>query len=53
MNSKYLVKKKNVTIYINLLYDTKEERGGSVAECLTQDQGVVGLSLTPGTALCP
>ena len=30
-----------------------EERGGSVTECLTQDQGVAGLSLTGGTASRP
>ena len=30
-----------------------EERGGSVVECLTQDRGVVGSSLTSCTALCP
>ena len=28
-----------------------EERGGSVVECLTRDGGVVGSSLTGGTAL--
>ena len=30
-----------------------KESGGLVVECLTQDQGVVGLSLTGGTMLCP
>ena len=30
-----------------------EESGGSVIECLTLDQGVVCLSLTRGTVLCP
>ena len=29
------------------------ERSGSVVKCLTQDQGVAGLSLTSVTALCP
>ena len=29
------------------------ERSGSVVECLTQDCGVVGSSLTGITALCP
>ena len=29
------------------------ERSGSVVECLTQDQGAAGLSLTGVTALCP
>ena len=29
------------------------ERSGSVVECLTQDRGAVGLSLTGITALCP
>ena len=32
---------------------TVEERGCSVVECLTQDQGVTGSSLTGGTVLCP
>ena len=31
----------------------KEEHIGSMVECLTQDRGVVGSSLTGGTALCP
>ena len=30
-----------------------EERGGYVEECLSQDRGSVGSSLTRGTALCP
>ena len=30
-----------------------EEWGGSMVECLTWDQGVVGSSLTEGTGLCP
>ena len=30
-----------------------EERAGSVVEVFTRDQGVVGLSLTGGTVLCP
>ena len=29
------------------------ERSGSVVECLTQDRGAAGLSLTSITALCP
>ena len=29
------------------------ERSGSVVECLTQDRGVAGSSLTGVTALCP
>ena len=29
------------------------ECSGSVVECLTQDQGAAGLSLTGVTALCP
>ena len=29
------------------------ERSGSVVECLTQDQGFVGSSLTGVPALCP
>ena len=31
----------------------KEERRGSVGECLTRDPGVAGLSLAVGTVLCP
>ena len=30
-----------------------EEHGSSVIECLTQDRGVVGLSHTGSTVLCP
>ena len=30
-----------------------KECSGSEVECLTQDQGVEGSSLTRGTALCP
>ena len=30
-----------------------EERAGSLVECLTQDQGVAGSSLTGSTVLCP
>ena len=29
------------------------ELSGTVVECLTRDRGVVGLSVTDGTALCP
>ena len=29
------------------------ECSGSMLECLTQDRGVAGSSLTSGTALCP
>ena len=32
---------------------TVQKRSGSVVECLTQDQGVVGSSLTSITAFCP
>ena len=35
-----------------LLYIHVEKRSGSVVECLTQDQGVVGWSLTWGAAFC-
>ena len=31
----------------------KWERSSSVVECLTQDRGAAGLSLTGVTALCP
>ena len=39
---------------IFLLHPTQmiKERGGSVVERLTQNQGVAGSSLTRGTALC-
>ena len=39
---------------IFLLHPTQtiEKPGGSVAECLTRDREVVGLSLMGGTALC-
>ena len=40
--------------YIEILCYSKlcyEERGGSVVECLTRDRGVMGWSLTRGTAL--
>ena len=30
-------------------YNTNKERGDSVVECLTRDQGVAGSSLTGGT----
>ena len=30
-----------------------EKRSGSVVKCLTRDRGVVGSSLTRGTALSP
>ena len=30
-----------------------EECAGSVVECLTQDQGIAGSSLTGNTVLCP
>ena len=36
-------------VLINLLHAV--ERSGSVGECLTQDPGAVGLSLTGDTAL--
>ena len=32
---------------------TFRERSGSVVECLTQDRGAAGLSLTGITVLCP
>ena len=35
------------------LNSDREECGGSVVDCLTGDGGVVGRSLTRGTALCP
>ena len=35
------------------LQRVNRERSGSVIECLTQDRGAVGLSLTGVTALCP
>ena len=38
--------------YNKLTTSNCEERGGSVVECLTQDRGVAGSSLTGGTALC-
>ena len=33
--------------------DNWEERDSSMVECLTRGRGVVGSSLTGGTALCP
>ena len=35
------------------LLPRKGEHSGSVVECLTVDQGVLGLSLTGATVLCP
>ena len=40
---KYLLS--SVYLYISL--------SGSVVECLSQDQGVAGSSITSGTSLCP
>ena len=36
-----------------IMIHAREEGSGSLVECLTRDQGVVGWSLTGGTALCP
>ena len=40
----------NITFNMEI---TREERSGSVVECLTQDQGAAGFSLIGGTVLCP
>ena len=44
-------------IYLSLLLSnyvlTPWERSGSVVECLTQDPGAAGSSLTGVTVLCP
>ena len=34
-------------------FSVRWEHSGSVVECLTQDRGAAGLSLTSVTALCP
>ena len=43
-----------IFVYLNLCYTCMFSEGsGSVVECLTQDQGAAGQSLTDVTALCP
>ena len=38
--------------FVLCVYMPAWERSGSVVDCLTQDQGAAGLSLTGVTALC-
>ena len=40
-------------ISIKVLKQLLGARWLTVVECLTKDQGIVGLSLTGGTVLCP
>ena len=44
---------KNYKVILKVISKVLMERGGSVVECLTQDRGVEGSSLTGGTVLCP
>ena len=42
-----------IYIYAHKVWIQIRERSGSVLECLTQDQGAAGSSLTGVTVLCP
>ena len=46
-----MVKKTKIFFNLQMLY--LQERSGSVVECLIQDRGAAGSSLTSVTGLCP
>ena len=46
--------KRNTAFYLEIIKSvTSQEHTGSVVECLTQDQGAAGSSLTGVTVFCP
>ena len=47
------LERKKQEAVLRMLMSFYREHSGSVVECLTQDRGAAGLSLTGVTALCP